>query len=149
MRVAGNWGGSHSPMGVQMDKFQPLRDAGTNGANYDLDTEDVIKHLKGWDEEYDITLADVEHDRVLVTFKKVPKDVAALAADIYEFCPDTVDQHFGCIAELVEMTEETGDDLPPHIAELIDGVDLGDEQYGVELLRRSVARNKLVALWWD
>jgi len=133
----------------QMDNYQALRDAGTNGANFDLDTNDVIGHLQDWDEKYGIRLEEVKQDSVLVTFKTLPDDVAALAADIYEFCPDTVDQHFGCFAELVEMAEETGEDAPPHVLALIDGVDLGDDDYGVELLRRSLAKNKSVALWWD
>jgi hypothetical protein len=132
-----------------MDKYEPLRDAGTNGINFDLNTDDVIAHLQQWDAKYGITLDDVKHDAVTVMFDKLPKDVAALAADIYEFCPDTIDQNFGCIAELVEMAEETGEDLPPNIAELIDGVDLNDDNYGVELLRRSLVKNKAVALWWD
>jgi hypothetical protein len=132
-----------------MDKYQALRDAGTNGASFGLDTDDVIAHLQQWDAKYGIAYEDVKHDSVLITFKTLPEDLAALAADIYEFCPDTVDQHFGCIAEFVEIAEETGDDLPPDMRELIDGVDLDEDNYGVELLRRSLAKNKSVALWWD
>jgi hypothetical protein len=132
-----------------MDKYQPLRDAGTNGVNFDLDTDDVIAHLRDWDAKYGITLDNVTDDAVLVTFKKLPVDVASLAADIYEFCPDTVDQHFGCFAEMVELAEETGEDPPPEVLALIEGVDLSDENYGIELLRRSLAKNKSVALWWD
>jgi hypothetical protein len=48
-----------------MDKYQSLRDAGTNGANYDLDTDDVIAHLQAWDSKYGITLAQVKRDAVM------------------------------------------------------------------------------------
>jgi hypothetical protein len=132
-----------------MDKYQPLRDAHTNGGNYDLDTDDVIEHLKQWDADYGISLSDIQRDQVLVQFDRLPSDLAALANDIYEFCPDTIDQHFGCLAEMVELAEETGEDLPPNVAELVKGVDLEDENYGLVLLQRSLAANKLVALWWD
>jgi hypothetical protein len=66
-----------------MDKYQPLRDAGTNGANFDLDTDDVIAHLRGWDAKYGISLESVEQDSVFITFNTLPDDVAGLAADIY------------------------------------------------------------------
>jgi hypothetical protein len=132
-----------------VDKYQPLRDAGTNGINFDLDTDAVIAHLKKWDTDHGIELSDVKGDAVLVRFTRLPKDVAALAKDIYEFCPDTIDQHFGCFAEMVDLADETGEELPENIAELIEGVDLSDENYGLELLERSLRKNKTVHLWWD
>lgn len=132
-----------------MDKYQPVRDAGTNAMNFDLDTEAVIARLKEWDARYGIELSDVGFDRVLVRFNRLPDDVMALAKDVYEFCPDTVDQHFGCMAELVELAEETGEDVPENVRELIDGVDLSAENYGLELLRRSLVKEKAIGLWWD
>jgi hypothetical protein len=41
-----------------MDKFAELRNKNTNGANYDLDTEDVIERLKKWDAAYGVELSD-------------------------------------------------------------------------------------------
>ena len=133
-----------------MEKYQPLRDAGTNGANYDLDANQIIARLQTWDAKYGVTLSDVTHDAVTVTFNAIPvDDVASLAAEIYEFCPDTIDQHFGCFAEMIEMADETGEELPPELLELTVGVDFEDDQYGLELLQRSLAKHRQVALWWD
>jgi hypothetical protein len=133
-----------------MDKYQPLRDANTNGANYDLDADQIIAQLQTWDGKYGVTLSDVTHDAVTVTFNAIPvDDVPALAAEIYEFCPDTIDQHFGCFAEMMEMADETGEELPPELLELTAGVDFEDDQYGLELLQRSLAKHRHVALWWD
>jgi hypothetical protein len=132
-----------------MDKFQPLRDARTNGVNYDLDTDDVISHLQDWDAKYGIELSGVETDAVVVGFKRLPEDAMTLAKDIAEFCPDTIDQHFGCVHEMLEAAEEMGEEAPEHIRELVKGVDLEDENYGLELLKRSLEKNKMVALWWD
>src|SRR5262245_59763350 len=132
-----------------MDKYDSLRQAGTNGANYDLDTEDVIAHLQAWDTKYGISLGKVKRDAVMVTFEKLPDDITQLAADVYEFCPDVIDQHFGSFAEMVEMAEESGEGIPEKVQELIEGVDLTSDDYGIELLRRSLARDKRVALWWD
>ena len=132
-----------------MDKYQALRDAGTNGANFDLDTDAVIEHLRGWDTQYGIDLSDVKSDAVVVMFDRPPEDIMALAKDVYAFCPDTVDQHFGCMHEMLEMAEETGDEVPPHLQELAEGVDFEDENYGVQLLGKSLATTKTVHLWWD
>ena len=33
--------------------------------------------------------------------------------------------------------------------ELVDGVDFEDEDFGMELLKRSLQTDRLVALWWD
>ena len=133
-----------------MDKYQPLRDADINGANYDLDADQIIAQLQAWDAKYGVTLSDVTHDAVKVTFHAIPvDDVASLAAEIYKFCPDTIDQHFGCFAEMIEMADETGEELPPELLELTVGVDFEDDQYGLELLQRSLAKHRQVALWWD
>jgi len=132
-----------------MDKYQSLRDAGTNGANYDLETEDIIEHLMLWDAKYGIELSDVSFDAVNITFIDLPEDLSELALDIYEFCPDIIDQHFGCMAEAIEMMEGSEQDIFADVRELIKDVDLTDENYGFELLKRSLALNKIVPLWWD
>ncbi|KGF72230.1 hypothetical protein DO97_11375 [Neosynechococcus sphagnicola sy1] len=132
-----------------MDKYQSLREAGTDAANYDLETDDIIARLKLWDTSYGIELSDVTFDAVVVTFKSLPADLTALSAEIYEFCPDTIDQHFGCIADMIEMAEEVGQEIPADLRQLLEGVDLTDENYGLELLQRSLCNSKTVALWWD
>ncbi|WZO98274.1 DUF4253 domain-containing protein [Isosphaeraceae bacterium EP7] len=129
-----------------MDKYQALREAGTNGANYDLDTDAVIGHLREWDAKYGIELSDASSDSVVVLFDRLPDDAGSLADDVYAFCPDTVDQHFGCFKEMLEMHEDA---VPEDLRELVEGVDLEDENYGVELLRKSIVSTKAVRLWWD
>jgi hypothetical protein len=132
-----------------MDKYQQLRDAETNGDNYELSTEDIIEKLQQWDTQYGIELSDIEFDAVNVTFQKLPDDLTNLALEIYEFCPDTIEQHFGCMADFLESFEESGQDVPEDFREFIKDVDLTDDNYGLELLKRSLALNKLVSLWWD
>ena len=50
---------------------------------------------------------------------------------------------------MMEMADETGEELPPELLELTVGVDFEDDQYGLELLQRSLAKHRQVALWWD
>ena len=132
-----------------MDKYQPLRDAETNGYNYDLEPEDIIEKLQQWDMQYGIEISDVEFDSVNVTFQKLPDDLTNLALEIYEFCPDIIDQHFGCMADILEDLEKSGQDVPEDFREFIKDVDLTDDNYGLELLKRSLATNKIIPLWWD
>jgi hypothetical protein len=60
-----------------------------------------------------------------------------------------IDQHFGSFAEMVEMAGESGEGIPEKARELIEGVDLTRDDYGMELLRRSLAKQTRFALWWD
>lgn len=126
-----------------------LKANSTNGANYEVSNEDVIARLEAWDAKYSIEISDIGHDCVTVTFKSLPEDTRPLAEEIYEFCPDTVDQGFGCYDEMIEMAEEMGQELDPKILKFAEGVDFSDENYGVELLARSLNKEKAVALWWD
>ena len=73
----------------------------------------------------------------------------AFAQDLYSFCPDLVDQGTGCVHEMVEMLEETGEELTDNIREMIEGIDFTDEKYGVEILKREIQKRKKVILWWD
>ena len=132
-----------------MDKYQQLRDIGTNGDNYDLSTEDLIEQFQYWDAKYGIELNEVEFDSVTVIFKDLPEDLTELAIEIYEFCPDTIDQHFGCFADAIAVMEDFDKDVAENIQALIKDIDFNDEDYGFELLKRSLAINKAVALWWD
>jgi hypothetical protein len=132
-----------------MDKYEELRLQKTSGINYDLETEDIIRQLKQWDETYGIDISDVAFDSVFVQFKTLPDDLNLLAEEIYEFCPDTIDQHFGCVADMIGAAEEMEQEIPEDVRQLTDGVDFEDEDYGLELLKRSLKRDKAVALWWD
>lgn len=90
------------------NKFDPLRFEATNGLNYDLETEDIITRLEKWDQLYGIELHIVSYDNVVGKFKELPEDVSKLAQEIYEFCPDTVEQGVGSVEELTKFIEENG-----------------------------------------
>lgn len=128
-------------------KFEQIRQLQTNGINYDLDTEDIVEKLEQWDTLYGIELSNIEQDSVTVKFDSLPDDFGELAGEIYEFCPDVIDQHFGCMDEMVEMMGSEG--LSPALAELVEGVNFGDENFGEILLQKSLQSTQTVVLWWD
>ena len=78
-----------------------------------------------------------------------PNEAGPLAREIYAFCPDVVDQGFGCLDELLEMSEETGRAIPPHLQALVEGIDFEDEDFGLEILARDLKARRAVDLWWD
>ncbi len=125
-----------------MDKYQSLREAKTNGANFDLNTDAIIAHLKEWDAMYGIEVSEAAPDAVTVVFRNVPADPTDLATDIDKFCPDVIGQNLGCVREMLDAAEELGQPVPPHITGLIEGVDLNEDGYGLELLKRMLLKER-------
>jgi hypothetical protein len=139
-------GKRHSPDDGQ---FALIRSAHTGGPNYGLDTEAIIAHLSKWRSLCIFTVIGAEHDTVDIKFKTLPQDMDAFVRDLYEFCPDLVDQGTGIADELVGPMIEAGKTLTPEWSRLTDGVDFSNENFGLEILKRLLQQNKAVTLWWD
>lgn len=82
------------------DKYDALRALKSNGINYDIDTDSLIEKLKEWEKEYGIEIEGADGDWVDIKFNKLPEDIKKFAKEIYEFCPDSVDQGVGSLEEL-------------------------------------------------
>ncbi len=106
-----------------------------------------MQRLEQWDALYTIEISDVENDGLVVRFASLPDDLSKYAREIYEFCPDTIHQQFGCMDDTVNTMEAAA--LPPEVAEFIEGVNFEDESFGEILLQRSLERSKQLSLWWD
>ena len=132
-----------------MDKYAELRQKQTNGANCDVYTDGIISQLRKWDEKCEFTISGVGFDRVELNFTRLPDDLDAFVREIYSICPDTVEQGFGCVAEEIEMLQEADQEIPEHLQELIEGVDLSRENYGLELMKRRLQKFPRIVLWWD
>lgn len=130
-------------------KFGEVYERRTNGINCGITTDDVVRMLADWDQRFGIELSDVAGDRLVVRFAKLPEDLAPFAREIYEFCPDVVDQGFGCMDDMVDMFEETGQDLPAELGALIENIDFEDPDFGLEILQRDLKTHRSLALWWD
>lgn len=82
------------------DQFQILSMMGTNGLNQGVTPEKLIKKIDRWNQMYQLQLTGAAYD--WCEFKIVGKveDWHQLAKEIYEFCPDVVDQGTGSVGEL-------------------------------------------------
>jgi hypothetical protein len=129
------------------EAFAKIRKAGTAAPNFDLDTDDIIERLTRWQSLCDFIVTGAKGDTVDIRFERLPADMDAFVRDLYDFCPDLVDQGTGCVHEFVDAAGE--DELPPAMRELIEGIDFEDEDYGLEILKREVTRDRRVSLWWD
>ena len=134
-------------MSSPAESFDRVRRAGTAAPNFDLDNDDIIKRLTQWQSLCSFNVVKAEGDAIDLEFATLPADMDAFARELYDFCPDLVDQGTGCIGEMFDAMDE--DDIPPNMKELVAGVDLSSDDAGVELLKRQVERERKLQLWWD
>jgi Domain of unknown function (DUF4253) len=135
------------PSSNENNSFIPLREARTCAPNYSLDTEAIIERLEKWQSACEFTITSAEPDAVDIQFATLPKDMDTFVRDIYDLCPDIVDQGTGCIREMVE--EIATEEITSEMRRLIEGVNFEDEDYGLEILKRTLEETKKLTLWWD
>lgn len=84
------------------DQFDILRFRKTNGANYDIDTDGIIAKLSEWNDKYGLHIIGADFDWVSFELHSLPEDMEAFGEEVYEFCPDSVDQGFETVERLVQ-----------------------------------------------
>jgi hypothetical protein len=89
------------------DQFDILRIMQTNGENDDLSHEDIIEQLREWEQQFPFEIVGAENDWVELELKTVPKDLMSFADDVYDFCPDAVDEGTGTVKELASQLKAT------------------------------------------
>jgi hypothetical protein len=89
------------------DQYEILRIMHTDGDQYDISNEDVIERLKEWEKTSPLDIIGAGNDWVEVEFRKLPKDLKAFVEEVYDFCPDAVDQGPGTTAELARDIQLT------------------------------------------
>ncbi len=89
-----NFGRKPDKVGVVKtdDQFDLLRLQGTNGLNYDLTPKAVIEKLQGWEKRFPFKITGCGMDWVQAEFMRPPDDMDAFAKEVYDFCPDVVEQ---------------------------------------------------------
>lgn len=90
------------------DKYEILRETGTDGINYDIDNDSLIKIIKDFDAKYELTLIGCNYDWCEFSIGKPPSDYLQLAGECYAICPDIVDQGTGSVESLADEIKRTG-----------------------------------------
>ena len=94
--------------GATNNPYTLMEYAETNGANYGIETEDIIAKLKKWDNEFGIIPVGIGFDFCECHIKNTNIDFKKLAMEVYEFCPDVVDQGTETVEALEEEIKESG-----------------------------------------
>lgn len=87
--------------------YAALEAMGTNGWNYDLGPETVIARVRQWDERFGLILRGAGFDWLEAEFRRQPQDMLEFAKEIYEFCPDVVDQGTETVEALAAEMKRT------------------------------------------
>lgn len=83
------------------DPFKIIEQIGTNGVNYDVYNQDIIRQLKAWDDEVDFKFIVIDEARIHAFMNKLPMDIPKFASEVYAFCPDVIDQGYGSKGEMI------------------------------------------------
>ncbi len=89
------------------DQYEILRIMHTDGDDYDISNQDVIDRLKEWEKICSFDIVGADNDWVEIEFKTLPRDLKAFTEEVYDFCPDAVDQGPGSPAELAREIQQT------------------------------------------
>lgn len=90
------------------DQFDILRLAATDGMNYGLSTDDIVARVQRWDAQIGVDIWQAESDVVQMDLAKLPGSLSEFSRELYEFCPDIVDQGAGSLEVLEKELRETG-----------------------------------------
>lgn len=77
------------------DKYKILRDIKTSAFNYDIDNDSLIHIIERWDKDLDLELIGASGDYCEFLINKDPQNWRELAQQIYNICPDVVNQGTG------------------------------------------------------
>lgn len=93
------------------DQFDILRVAASDAINCDMQTEDLVLRLQQYHARFGIDIFHAETDTIEFRLERIPTpaEMAAFCRDLYEFCPDIVDQGAETVEALEEQVSGTGD----------------------------------------
>jgi Domain of unknown function (DUF4253) len=89
------------------DQYEILRIMHTDGDDYDISNQDVIDWLKELEKKAPFDIIGADSDWVEIQFKTVPHDLKTIVKEVYDFCPDAVEQGPGSVDELVNEIRKT------------------------------------------
>lgn len=84
------------------DPFEAVAAMGDQGVNHDITGSQVLQFFR----KYPAVITDVDNSTIVGRFHPVPGDLEALAIEMYNLCPDTIDQGVGTLPALVNSLAE-------------------------------------------
>ncbi len=159
------------------DPYSIVQVKRANGANYGVSMDDVLARLKDWENRCRFEIVGAAGAWVAIQFETLPENLCAFAEEIYDFCPDTVEQGVGLMDESddpeafeaarqlcpelspemqAKLNEQNTQfqqmDMPPQVRALLDSGVGGfstPNDMGLRLLALQLKESKQLLLWWD
>lgn len=158
-----------------LDDSEIIRLQRTNGGNYGVSMEAILEKLDSWRTECELQIVGAASDWVAIEFSTLPQDICAFAEDIYEWCPDTVEQGVGLESEeddpekfqaarqlcpklstrMERKLEEQkarfeAMELPPGLRAAVESSGFNTPtDMGIRLLAYELKQSRQLFLWWD
>ena len=89
------------------DKYTVLKQVATDGINYGITNDSLLAIIKNFDSKYSLELIGASGDWCEFIIHKEPNDWNKFAEEVYNVCPDAVDQGAGGINKLAESMKTT------------------------------------------
>ncbi len=77
------------------DQYSILSIRRSSGGNYGVSMDDVVNKLKEWESRCRFHILGAGGAWVALQFEVLPENICAFAEEVYDFCPDTVNQGVG------------------------------------------------------
>lgn len=114
---------------------------GTNGANYHVSTGDILRRIAAWRERCSLRVLGAGFDWLRIGFTTLPAHLEAFAAEVYDFCPDTLDQ--GIVKPMpADIAAASEEEQLAWLGEALDDQEPAD-------LAEYLRRERDLFLWWD
>lgn len=93
-----------APISNQLDL---IKFVGTEPVNYGLSNQDVIEWFRQKEAEFDFDIIVADVSRIETKLKTNPTSFEKLGKEIYDFCPDVIDQGHEDMNELINYLKST------------------------------------------
>jgi Domain of unknown function (DUF4253) len=158
------------------DSYDIIRLKMSDAANYDLFTDAIIAKLQNWEALCEFVVYGAAADWIALDLGTIPENICSFAEDVYEFCPDSVEQGIGLMEETdnpdffaaarklcpelspqmqekltMEQNQLATMNIPEDLRKLLDS----DSEHststamGIKLLAYKIQQSKALYLWWD
>ena len=120
---------------------------GTNGANYDLDTGAILHRLEEWSGRCEFSLLGAGFDWLELRFQTLPVNLDEFAEEVYDFCPDTLDQ--GIVLPLPEQRDTLEETDFQEMETIVDWMEDAPKDRSTNDLANYLKCERRLYLWWD
>ncbi len=84
------------------NQYEILKMMNTEGPNYNVTNDQVIRKIKEWDQRVGLKIIVADESRVEALILKLPDDLLDFTQEVYELCPDVIEQGYGSMKEMLK-----------------------------------------------